>query len=163
MFVQWREIGARMGIDFNEPFPNAVESELDLKENGNAGQSLEKLEAWSLAYEVKFMKYHKSNALTGEKTRELLLRPLAPSMKWIGEKAVSALLEDRLRESMGWEKPEQGWITWIPRILKARAWVIKHLFLPRLFYKSYSGAFVVQAKKDGSVHLQRDVYLFEPW
>ena len=166
MFIHWREIGARMGIDFNEPFPvesnEKGDSGSEVKRDRNPGQSIENLEAWSLAYEKKFMKFSETNAITGEKTRELLLRPLPTSLKWFGEKAVSALLDDRLRESMGWARPSQVWYTWVQRVLEMRGWIIKHFFLPRLFYKNYSGAFVVKSG-NGWVRLQRKGFLFEPW
>lgn len=83
IFVHWKGIGERMGI---RDIPDTVS----------------KFEAWSEAYEEKYMKYAKSNALVGDATIGLFLSIAPTFMNSFGKQAAYCLMDKRLRAAMGY-------------------------------------------------------------
>ncbi|KDQ15133.1 hypothetical protein BOTBODRAFT_32117 [Botryobasidium botryosum FD-172 SS1] len=141
-FVWWSEIGARMGVP-----PHLLP------------QSLFELREWTETYEIEHMVFAPSNKECATATRDLFLRPLPQFAQAFGCHAVSALLSDRLRISMGFEEPPQAYRVWMPRILKIRGWLIRWFALPRWQSWSFGEA---EVKGDPGRYTRAD-WVFEPW
>ena len=86
-FYFWREVGRRMNI---QDIPD----------------SLEKLEAWSLAYEAEHFAYSENNELLAQVTRDLFLSWVLPKPLWgIGKPFVHVILGRSLRSAFGFPEP----------------------------------------------------------
>lgn len=137
-FIYWKEIGNRMGIK-------------------NIPQTLRELEAWTEDFESSHMVYADSNRVCAETTMNMYLRNVPKYLRNFARNAASSLLEDRVRIAVGLPDPP----SWVPRvvmsILKTRGWILRYLFLPRL----YEVDVLQRPGPDGRI--QRDIYGFEPW
>ena len=114
IFIHWKGIGERMGI---RDIPDTV-SEFD---------------AWSEAYEEKYMKYAKSNTLVGDATIGLFLSIAPTFMHSFGKQAAYCLMDKRLRAAMGYPSEIISWLQSILEFtLRLRKVCIRYLCLPRI-------------------------------
>ncbi|KAH8586969.1 hypothetical protein B0O99DRAFT_656613 [Bisporella sp. PMI_857] len=138
MFIYWKEIGNRMGI---EGIPS----------------TLEELQDWTESFEKVHMVYSDNNRLCAETTMNLYLRNVPRILKHIARDAANSLLEERLRLALGSPRP-RWWVGNLVFLLFwLRAWAVAHLCLPRLHEMDV----LARPGKDG--RLQRDNFAFEPW
>jgi hypothetical protein len=113
LYVFWREIGIRMGI---KNIPPSVDAFLAFNEE----------------YEAKHMKFAPSNRTVANATIDLFLSlvPL-PALRDAGDAVVRSFMDQRLCKTFGLA-PAPEWVhTFIVTLLKVRAFVVRHLFLPR--------------------------------
>ncbi|KAK4499735.1 hypothetical protein PRZ48_007921 [Zasmidium cellare] len=98
--VYWKSIGDAMSISY-EPMENF----------GTPGPAkdgiefMEKLRVWSEQYEVDNMKAHPLNAKAVEETEVVLLYGMTGSFRHIGRKALSAAMDERMRNALMYPKP----------------------------------------------------------
>lgn len=137
-FIYWKEIGNRMGIK-------------------NIPETLHELEAWTEEFEMSHMVYADSNRVCAETTINMYLRNVPKFLRNFARGAASSLLEDRVRLAVGLPDPP----SWVPHLvisfLKARGWLLRYLFLPRLYEVD-----ILQPPGPNG-RIQRDIYGFEPW
>lgn len=137
-FVYWREIGLRMGMQ------------------GIPG-TLGELESWTERYEEREMVYAESNTLCADTTIELYLRGAPRWLHAFVRGVTCALLEERVLRAVGWGDPAPWVVGLVKGGLRARAWVIRHAFLPRLWDRD------PVPKMGGDGRFYRDWFVFEPW
>ncbi|PVH77422.1 hypothetical protein DL98DRAFT_517383 [Cadophora sp. DSE1049] len=138
MFVYWREIGNRMGIQDIPP-------------------TLKKLKEWVVVFEKENMVYSDSNKICAETTMELYLRGVPSFAREFAKNAANSLLEDRVRVALGSPEPPAYVKHLVVFTLRARGWVVRNLFLPRFKNKD------VLAKQGPDGRLRREQFAFEPW
>ncbi|KAG4428931.1 hypothetical protein IFR05_015587 [Cadophora sp. M221] len=138
MFVYWKEVGNRMGIEDIPP-------------------TLEKLQEWTAGFEEENMVYSDDNKICAETTMELYLRGVPSFARGFAKNVANSLLEDRVRVALGSPDPPSYVKHLAVFILKARGWVVRNFFLPRLSYVD------PLAKKGPDGRLLRDRFAFEPW
>lgn len=138
MFIYWKEIGNRMGIKDIPP-------------------TLDKLQDWTESFEKEHMVYSDNNRICAEATIDLYLRNVPGLLKHFARNAANSLLEERVRLALGSPRPR----LWVEHLvlyfLRLRAWVVGHLFLPRLYAKD------IMPRPGPNGRLQRDNFAFEPW
>jgi len=116
-FVFWREIGDRMGI------PRSI-----------VPNTPDELRSWYRQYEIDNMVYKKTNQLAGEGTVDIMLASIpSETVRPYARTAIIACLEDHLRIAMGFEKVSPTYLTVIKSIFRVRAFIVKHLMLPRYY------------------------------
>ena len=120
----WKSMGDAMGIPY------------DRLESGKTGfldglQWLDEIQEWAETYEVENMKPHPSNHQTAEQTTLILLWNVPPFLHPLGKEVVATLMDDRLRTAMMYPPPPKLLSTLVTSTLSLRAFLIRHLFLPR--------------------------------
>jgi len=111
-FYFWREIGRRMGI---RDIPETIEA----------------FERYNEDYEAANFRYAEANLRVASAMRDLFVGWLLPkSLVRFGQPAVHALMDDRLREAVGFPAPSPVWRALVEGGLRARARVLR-LFPPR--------------------------------
>jgi len=114
IFVHWKGIGERMGIE-------------------NIPSTLSEIEKWSEAYEEKYMKYAKSNTSVGDATIGLFLSIAPTCMHSFGKQAAYCLMDKRLRAAMRYPSEIISWLQSILEFtLRLRKVCIRYLCLPRI-------------------------------
>jgi hypothetical protein len=108
-----------MGIDFSplNHGPNSFKDGLEFFED---------IKEWAVQYEQEYMVPNKWNHQLAEETSAILLTDVPISMKPYAKEVVKALMDDRLRESMMYEKPSAIY-----------PWLINTIFGVRSFYMTY--------------------------
>ncbi|KAF9433516.1 hypothetical protein BGZ76_009332 [Entomortierella beljakovae] len=99
----------------------------------NIPRSLRELEEWAEEYEKEYMVYSSTNPIIADVTTDLLLSLAPKFMHPFGRKAVSALLNDRLRKAFGLSPPPMGLTTVLTSLLKLRG-LFNRFFLPPRIY-----------------------------
>ncbi|KAK0536829.1 hypothetical protein OC842_001842 [Tilletia horrida] len=94
-------------------------------------ETREALAEWREEYESRHMVFAESNQQVGGETVELLLWHVPKFFHPFARKVVVSLMYERLRLSMGYEKPSPWIYTLTYTLLRLRANFIKHLMLPR--------------------------------
>ena len=113
--VYWAAVGVRMGV------PAAA-----------IPATLEDMQAWARAYEAAHMRPHALNHAIGVRTRALLLYWVPTrAARWLGEQAVSALCDERLRRAMMFAPAAAGVPPLVEAVLAVRRWALLWLALPR--------------------------------
>lgn len=107
-FHFWREIGRRMAIsdipaDYGE------------------------LERYNLAYERANFRYADSNARVAQASRDMFLAWFPGLPKRLGAHAIAALMDDRLREAIGFPRPPRPVVRAVEGALRARSRVVRML------------------------------------
>ncbi|CAF1061896.1 unnamed protein product [Adineta steineri] len=142
-FIYWKEMGERMGIK-------------------NIPLTLNDINKWSIDYEVKYMIYSKDNQICGEATLALFLSFYPDCMQKFARKVLISLIDERLRLSMGFEEVPH-WIKQVTtRLLRIRAFLLRHCVLPR-FYPTSRGQVTPSCPMTKDGRYQRTGYIFEPW
>lgn len=139
LFVYWKEIGNRMGMT-------------------DIPQTLPELEAWMVEYEKTHMVYSLNNTKCYDGTLGLYLRSMPRWARGMAKSmADSLLVEDHVREALGVED-SPAWARWlVPTLFRMHAVFVRYCLLPRF----HARPLVTTSPETG--HLQRDLYLFEPW
>lgn len=89
---------------------------------------------WATDYETRYMLPADTNFQTAEQTTAILLWVMPDVLKPFGKKAVTALMDDRLRISMKYPPAPSWLISSIRGVLQARAFLIRNFFLPRFYW-----------------------------
>ena len=89
----WKQIGDDMKISYHELHGNDIGWSDGL-------EWLESIDVWSTRYEVQGMVPHPNNHTTANTTVDILLWALPQFLQPVGQRAIYALLEDRLRIAM---------------------------------------------------------------
>lgn len=92
---------------------------------------LDELSEWAEGYEQRVMLPDPNNYTTAEQTTLLLLWHVPSALKPLGKQIVSALMDTRLRTAMNYLPPPPFLATLVPALLKTRAFILRHFFLPR--------------------------------
>lgn len=147
-FVFWREMGSRMGID-------------------DIPKTSEELVEWCEEYTKKNMVYAESNAIVGDATLKLFLRPYPSFMQPFIRQVMLVLVPQRVREAFGWGPSRPAVLyTLVPAVLALRAFIIRHFVLPRS--RSDPGDFGITDPKNvivdekGEKRYLRTSWFFEP-
>ncbi|KAL9020691.1 MAG: hypothetical protein Q9185_002139 [Variospora sp. 1 TL-2023] len=122
--VFWKSIGDAMGISYRR-LESAEEGWVD------GVHWLEELQAWSEQYERKKMLPHPDNKRNADETVAILLWGIPKSLKSFGKRVVSALMDDRLREAMMYEKPSESYYTLLACIFGLRKFLLRYVSPPR--------------------------------
>lgn len=97
----------------------------------NIPETREELIEWSVNYEKQHMVFEKCNKEVADHTTNLLLYSLPTFLHGFARNMVSALMDDQLREAMGYSPPP-GWVVSLKNTLfSVRAAVTRWLLLPR--------------------------------
>lgn len=137
-FVYWKEIGNRMGMQ-------------------NIPATLEELQAWTVKFEKTDMYYAEGNRKCYDATIALFIKDVPVLLRSFMEMVTSCFLQDYAREALGVPSPPEWLKTTVDGIFLFRAWLIRHLFLPR-WRDADTG---IRPAENG--RLQRTFYTFEPW
>ncbi len=92
--------------------------------------TLEGLVEWSETYERNCMRYQLCNREVADHTTNLLLYALPSFLHGFARKLVASLMDDRLREAMGYRRAPSSIITFKETLFRLRAFVNRHLMLP---------------------------------
>ncbi|KAF2667636.1 hypothetical protein BT63DRAFT_426487 [Microthyrium microscopicum] len=149
--VFWKAQGDAMGIDM---------SCLSSKEAGSGLEWMEKLEAWSDAYEEKAMVPGISNKTTADQTVAVLLWDVPSALHPFGRKVVSALMDERLRKAMMYDAPPSWLQSTVEGALKGRAVFIRYLMPPRPYWLRHRN---IDEEPDSDGRLHFTYYAAEPW
>ncbi|OCT54626.1 hypothetical protein CLCR_02983 [Cladophialophora carrionii] len=139
LFVYWREIGNRMGIRDIPP-------------------TLEKLAEWTEEYQKTAMAYTDDNRVCADVSLEFFLKHVSSPLRGVFRKVMMALLEQRTREALGYAAPSAAVQTLVYRFFRLRAFVVRHLFLPRL---RPLDPLAKEDRKSGRLHPSQQT--IEPW
>ncbi|KAJ7667537.1 hypothetical protein DFH06DRAFT_1182805 [Mycena polygramma] len=148
LFILWKEIGRRMGI---EDIPSTAEA----------------LHAWSQEYELQHMIPSDASRALGQVAMNHIRRrvPNIPGLRRLVSSLFICLMDDRLRIAM--MLPAQPvWAHWTAKVVCwARALFVKHCSLPRIWPVAY-----IALKNppsgigpDGRMRLYTLVRQFHPW
>ncbi|KAF2401291.1 hypothetical protein EJ06DRAFT_529415, partial [Trichodelitschia bisporula] len=92
---------------------------------------LDAIEKWSDDYEARTMVHHPNNQIAGDATAALLLWDVPHFLHGFGRQVVAALMDERLRLAMGFEKPPRWVAGLVHGGLLVRKYAIRYLALPR--------------------------------
>ncbi|KAI1905751.1 hypothetical protein LOZ12_006781 [Ophidiomyces ophidiicola] len=145
----WKSVGDAMEINYGK-LPSSTTGFKD------GLQWLEEIEAWSQAYEIKYMVPHVDNNRVAEETVEILLWTVPRILRPLGRRMVYFLMDDRLRASMMYGIPRNiainilsrfannlnsryhrpGWLYCFifSKIFTVRKFFLRYLSLPRPEY-----------------------------
>jgi hypothetical protein len=146
-FVFWREIGARMGI-------------------ADLPRTLEELREWKEAFERERMPFAPSNAAVGNVTMDLFLRPYPAFLRESLRQVLLVLVPDHVRRAFGWARARPEFLyTLVPALLRFRALLIRHFFLPRSRPVDYGLLDPANVSIDaaGNTVYHRSDWLYEPF
>jgi len=101
-FHFWREIGRRMAI---KEIP----------------EDYDELERYNVEYERANFRYADSNARVAQASRDMFLAWFPGLPKRLGAHAITALMDDRLREALGFPRPPRPVVRAVEGALRARA------------------------------------------
>ncbi|KAF2489011.1 hypothetical protein BU16DRAFT_600647 [Lophium mytilinum] len=151
MGVYWKDLGEAMNISYES---------LASSEWENGFRWLEELEDWSLAYEMQKMVPDDANARLARATFDIALFNLPTSLKPLGYKLASSLLEPRLLKAMKLGEPPALYVGTLNAIVGVRKFVLRHFFLPRPYFKRVKW-FSEPDLYTGCSHFMR--YTAHPW
>lgn len=137
-FVYWREIGLRMGIRDIPP-------------------TLEAFDEWVVAFEEHDMVFSENNRICMDTTVGLSLRTLPKFTHGFVKNVAAVFLEENVLRAVGWPDPPNWVKTFVFSILHIRAWMLRNLFLPRLWNLD------PLSKMEADGRLYRNEYAAEPW
>ncbi|KAL9034914.1 MAG: hypothetical protein Q9214_006825 [Letrouitia sp. 1 TL-2023] len=123
----WKSLGDAMGISY-EPLRSSGKGWVDGLE------WLEDMMAWSETYEKASMVPHEDNRTTADQTIAILLWEVPSALKGFGKNLVSALMDDRLRVAMMYDRPSKFHFVFLSIALTARKIFLRYFSLPRPFW-----------------------------
>jgi hypothetical protein len=147
-------VGTAMSIDFSplahgpNSFKDGLEFFKDTKE-------------WADQYERQYMLPNKWNHQLAEETSAILLTSVPASMKPTAKEFVKALMDDRLREAMMYEKPSPIYPKLVKIIFGARKIFSTYFCLPRPYAFRYNPLSDEPDPKTGRYFM--DEYDGQPW
>jgi hypothetical protein len=132
-FHYWREVGKRMAI---KEIPS----------------TFEELERYNVEYERANFRFAESNARVARASRDMFLAWFPGLPKRLGAHAIAALMDDRLREAIGFPRPPHAIVRSVEGALRARARALR-LLPPRrrpklrtqLRHRTYRNGYVIEA------------------
>ncbi|KAL2870535.1 oleate hydratase [Aspergillus lucknowensis] len=120
----WKSLGDALEISF-EVLPSGPHAFRD------GLHFLEELRAWSLNYEVDYMKPSPQNKEVADKTMDVLVYALPWFLKPLGVNFASCVMDDRLRVAMMYNPPPAAFKTIFSWLVSLRRFYLSHLALPR--------------------------------
>ena len=115
---------------------------------------------WSAAYEQRCMVPHALNRKVADETTAILLWDVPAAGLPAGRRVVSALLDDRLREAMMYERPPAWLRALVLGALRARKLLLRYAFLPRPAWRAHR---LISDAPDPDGRSFRVEYESEPW
>ncbi|EST07852.1 protein of unknown function DUF2236 [Kalmanozyma brasiliensis GHG001] len=94
-------------------------------------ETLDELMEWSVTYEKNYMRFQECNKEVADHTTNLLMYALPSCLHGFARNLVSSLMDDRLREAMGYPLAPSWVVTFKDALFSARALFIRHLLLAR--------------------------------
>lgn len=137
VYTYWREIGSRMGM-------------------ADIPTTLAELKAWTAEYERDNMYYSTNNHACAEATVNLFIRDMPSFAQRFAKQAALSCMEPRVLVALGYDEPPAYIRSFVRGFFKTRAWVIRHLVLPR-----WKAIDALPKEKGG--RLYRNLWAFEPW
>jgi hypothetical protein len=143
-----------MGIDFSglphgpSNFQDGLEFYEDVKE-------------WADEYERRYMVPDKYNHQLAEEATSLLLVNVPGPLKPYGKKLVAALMDDRLRCAMLYEKPPQAYYMIVKFVFSVRSVLLNYFIPPRPYALRKKIASDQPDPQTGRYHL--NAYEAQPW
>ncbi|MCJ1282961.1 hypothetical protein MMC26_002288 [Xylographa opegraphella] len=121
----WKSIGDAMLLDYRSMKPS---------EKGwiDGLGWLDDIRTWSQNYEERHMVPASDNKKVADETVALLLWFVPKWLQHIGRCAVSALIDDRLREAIMYERPSIGYFVLMRTFFLIRKAILRYAMLPRL-------------------------------
>lgn len=150
--VFWEEVGKAMNISF-DVLPSAKAGWRD------GLHWLEEVEAWSVAYEKRYMVPGITNKKTADNTTNILLWAIPKWLRGFGLQVVSSLMDDRLRKSMMYAPSTPIVQQSLEGILALRKYIMRYLALPRPGFLEVK--LISDPDEQGRIH--KLVYDAEPW
>jgi hypothetical protein len=132
MGVFWKTVGDAMDIDMG-PLPARAAG----GEWRDGLHWLEDISDWADRYEEDRMLPHEANAAVARQTTAILLWNVPRRWKPLGVQAIGALMDQRLRTAMAFERPSETVDRLVQAALAARAFCLRHLALPRPYLLRY--------------------------
>ena len=127
MGVFHKAMGDGMGISF-EPLPSYSTGWKD------GLHFYRELDTFAKEYERKYMVPNKDNYDTAVQTRQLLINTYPSFMKGVMTKAMSATLDERLREAILFEKAPASYTKFFKGFMELRRFLLRYLSLPRPWF-----------------------------
>jgi hypothetical protein len=132
-FHYWREVGKRMAIKDIPP-------------------TFDDFERYNVEYERENFRFTESNAQVARASRDMFLAWFPGLPKRVGAHAIAALMDDRLREALGFPRPPRALVHAVEGALRARARAAG-LLPPRrrpklrtqLRHRTYRDGYVIEA------------------
>ena len=124
----WKGLGDAMGINYGK---------LKSSEWTDGLHWLDEVNEWSEGYEKEKMVPDLNNNKTADQTVAILLWNIPDALKPFGTKVVSALMDDRLRTAMMYEKPSQFYFTLLANMFTIRKYILRYFCLPRPYVFRY--------------------------
>jgi ER-bound oxygenase mpaB/B'/Rubber oxygenase, catalytic domain len=132
-FHHWREVGRRMAI---KEIPS----------------TFEEFERYNLEYERANFHFAESNARVARASRDMFLAWFPGLPKRLGAHVIAALMDDRLREAIGFPQPPRAIARFVDAALRGRAQALR-LMPPRrkpklrtqLRHRTYRDGYVIEA------------------
>jgi hypothetical protein len=90
-------------------------------------ETFEELERYNVEYERANFRFAESNARVARASRDMFLSWFPGSPKRLGAHAIAALMDDRLREAIGFPRPPQPIARAVEGSLRARANLLRLL------------------------------------
>ena len=152
----WKAMGDAMGIGYEK-----------LKSGGEGGKGwrdglewMEEVLEWAEGYEKEYMVPDQNNRQTADHTVAILLWGVPQVLVGFGQNLVYAIMDDRLRKAMMYEKPPQVYFTLVSGLLTTRKYLIRYFFPPRPSFLRFHNP-VDEITQDGRHHLRN--WDTEPW
>jgi hypothetical protein len=155
--VFWKAQGDAMKIEF-KCLQDYQTREGDPRTDGLA--FFRALEAWSMAYEERVMVPDINNKTTADETVAILLWDVPKVAHPFGRQAVSALMDNRLRAAMMYEKPAPFIEAAVHAVLALRKYFVRYFLLPRPRFLRVQGI-EDEPDRNGRLHLR--YFQAEPW
>ena len=121
----------------------------------------EDIKKWADEYERRCMVPNKFNHQLAEETTRILLVNVPGPMKRFGKVLVTALMDERLRKAMLYDKPPAIYLKTIKFIFGVRKLFLKYLIPPRPYALRYNPVSEHPDPKTGRYHMNE--YDSEPW
>jgi hypothetical protein len=132
-FHYWREVGKRMAI---EQIP----------------ETFKEFERYNEEYERANFRFAESNARVARASRDMFLAWFPGTPKRLGAHAIAALMDDRLREAIGFPRPPRALVYAVEEGLRARARALRMLPARRkpklrteLRHRTYPHGYTIEA------------------
>lgn len=113
VYIYWKEIGNRMGIE-------------------HIPATLKDCEVWTEEFEKTNMYYCESNMICAESAIRMILANLPAFLHGFARHIIASFFEERVRLALGFPPPPQWVARSVSFCLGARGWAVRNCFLPRL-------------------------------
>lgn len=141
----WKSIGDAMDIDYHplskheKGWKDGIDFYNDIKD-------------WAEEYEMKEMVPAKTNKTVADETVALLLYWTPKSFRETALKVITAIMSDRLRNAMVYDKPPPQYFWLVDLIFSTRRFVLRYLWLPRPSFLRVRNVVKTPDEKTGRLH-----------